>query len=829
VRNIAASVNSSAVERRFNGDAQSRDLPRAARRSRLIASAFIIYAAVFTLLAFSGWEPAAVRRNVLNGALIPVALMVIVALWAAMRAPHSDPRTRRGWQMLLAANVARLASVVAGILLRVFIATPPSVAIDDALALMFFPLCFIAMLNFVSPPASSVARIHYLLDATIVLLGSIMTVWYVMGQPIGTGAAWWLDHAVELAYRVGDVMLVMGVFTLLFYAVHSSVRAALTPIAVSAMLLLTGDVLNVWVDQHGAFVPNESLHSLYLWAWLLLGFAAWRYRTAEPTAQPPAYSQHIATLLTAGLPYAAVLGAHGLLFMAVARGDRFDTLLLLVCASTMTMIVIARQYLATRENRLLMQQTLDMANTLRGKDARFRALVQHATDIILVIDANGMLRYVTPSVERLMGYAPDALEGRRLHDLMHRDDDATAAEFIANCLRQPGQPTAVELRYQHADGNWRSFEAIGSNLIDDPDVAGIVINARDVTDRKQLEGQLRHRALHDPLTGLPNRTLFNDRLHQAWARAARRDEPIALLYLDLDRFKSVNDTFGHSVGDHLLVTVARRMSECLRTTDTVARLGGDEFAVILDPVFGTQEALSIAQRIVDYVRQPMDIQGHEIRITPSIGAALTTGSAIEPDHLLRRADAAMYQAKTRGRGRVEVFDPAALPDALTSIELEHDLRSAIEHHELEIVYQPIVEFSTGRMLGVEALIRWNHPTRGLIGPSQFIPASEESGNIGVIGRFVLLESCRQLRRLQQLFPDTAPDFVSVNISPHQISAPDILIDIADALETSGLLPQHISVEVTEHEAIGNIDVAVPILRELREIGVRVAVDDFGVG
>lgn len=356
----------------------------------------------------------------------------------------------------------------------------------------------------------------------------------------------------------------------------------------------------------------------------------------------------------------------------------------------------------------------------------------------------------------------------------------------------------------------------------------------ELAERKRIEAQLRHDAFHDALTDLPNRALFFDRLEHALSLVQRRtarhtlDYQFAVLFLDLDRFKVINDSLGHVVGDQLLKQVASRLSSCVRAGDTVARLGGDEFVILLEDIAGLHEAIEVAQRIHQYLRPPIVLDGHEVFVSVSIGIALSSASYSQASQLLRDADTAMYRAKSRGRGCHEVFDAPMHAQAMRRLQLENDLQRAIERHEFWLCYQPIVCLNTQQICGFEALIRWQHPDQGLISPCEFVPIAEETGLISPIGLWVLQEACQQLQRWQNQMPDL-PLTMSVNLSAKQFSQPDLIPKIEQLLAEAGLQGRHLKLEITESVLIENAKLAADILQQLQDRQIEICIDDFGTG
>jgi diguanylate cyclase (GGDEF)-like protein/PAS domain S-box-containing protein len=464
---------------------------------------------------------------------------------------------------------------------------------------------------------------------------------------------------------------------------------------------------------------------------------------------------------------------------------------------------------------------------LRASEERFRSLVQNSSDVISIVDADGGVRYHSESVRRVLGYDPAELVDGDPLTLVHLDDRERVARFVAQAALRPGVTAAETWRVRHRDGTWLHSETVAANLLEDPNVRGLVLNTRDVSDRKELEAQLVHQAFHDGLTGLANRTLFTERVEHALARAAPGD--LAVLFIDLDDFKHVNDSLGHAAGDQLLVAAARRLQGCLRPTDVAARLGGDEFAVLLERVTDADGAATVAGRVLDTLHQPFGLNGRTIPIKASLGVATGRPGADQADELLRNADVAMYAAKAGGKDRYELFRPDMHEDMLQRLELEAELRHVADRDQLVLHYQPIIELVSGRITRVEALVRWDHPVKGLLPPPAFIPLAEEQGLIGPIGNWVLLQACLQARRWQDQFPDAPPLSVHVNLSGRQLEEQRLVGEVAQALETSRLSPRQLTLEITESVLVSDVEAMSTRLRELKGLGVLLAIDDFGTG
>ncbi len=464
---------------------------------------------------------------------------------------------------------------------------------------------------------------------------------------------------------------------------------------------------------------------------------------------------------------------------------------------------------------------------LHESEKRFRSLVQNSSDMILIIDANAVPFYASPSVERIMGYSVEFLISAGILSLVHPDDLPRGAQSLAAVIEQPGVHPTAELRFRHADGSWRYIEMVAANLLDDPAVHGIVYNVRDITERRALEEQMRHQAFHDPLTGLANRVLFVDRLAHALERTRRTRGSVAVLFVDVDNFKAINDAFGHGVGDELLSGIARRIGDVLCPGDTAARFGGDEFTLLLEDVTPS-EAVAVGERIVTALRLPFELVGRDVFVEVSVGVAVSVTDEETVDGLLRDADAAMYVAKSRGKARVELYDRSMYVSMHDRVELLADMQRAIELEQFIVQYQPTFELRRGQLVGAEALVRWNHPTRGMIPPLEFIPLAEEGGVIHALGAWVLREACAQLRCWQEKYPQDPPLHMAVNVSGHQLQ-PGFVAEVKNVLAGSNIDPSTLILEVTESVMMRDIPSTVALLEQLKAIGVRLAIDDFGTG
>jgi diguanylate cyclase (GGDEF)-like protein/PAS domain S-box-containing protein len=463
---------------------------------------------------------------------------------------------------------------------------------------------------------------------------------------------------------------------------------------------------------------------------------------------------------------------------------------------------------------------------LRG-ERRLQALVRNGSDLIGVVSPAGKVLFAAGAVESMLGREASALEGEDLADSLHPDDVPT---LTALCSVGEDESSTRELRLRRCDGTYRICEARATSLLGDELWNGIVLNVRDVTERVALEERLRHQAFHDDLTALPNRVLFNERLEHALVRALRGRRAVSVLIVDLDDFKSINDSLGHPCGDQLLREVAARLDAALRGADTVARLGGDEFGVILDDCATEAEGEEAARRVTRVLAEPFQLAGHCLPVSASVGVARTTGGGVTPSELIRDADLAMYSAKAEEKGSVAVYRDDMYQGAEERLRLKSDLLDAAggDFGQFKLFYQPVVMLDSGAISGLESLLRWCHPTKGMIDPAEFIPIAEETGAIVPLGRWVLREACAAAARWPTA-EDGRPLNLSVNVSARQLRGDALVDHVRAALGASGLAPRRLILEITETQLMRDVDQAVTTLEAVRELGVQVAIDDFGTG
>ena len=792
-------------------------------RSGVLAAMAAVYAGVYLVwLATNEWS-GPVQSATKAFAFLPLHAICALSFLLASRERRLDARVRRALRLIVAGSVCVAIGSVIWATQRHVLGIDPRLSWAN-LFYVAAPSAFLAaVLSFPVARSDRSERWRFLLDVAIVLLGAGIVVGYLQLMPTATdGSARPLEQVVSLAHPLVGMLVLTGI-------VATAMRRPTDPNRRAFVLVIAGMLASVLGDVLSEFVLDAALRwtevlsdGVFAMSYVLLVLGAERYRTApvapademlEPP--PPAAFSPVAVV--------AVCGGYGLLVYVALLSWPSALSNIAVTSALLTMLVLLRLVATARENTRLQGETV-----ARETERRFRSLVQHSSDVITVIDVDSTVRFVSPAVARVFGYQPETLIGTRLTTIIHPDDRARAAASLADAAHKPSVAMAPSAwRVQHRDGAWLFAETLATNLMHDPNVRGIVLNTRDVSERQALERQLTHQAFHDPLTGLANRALFRDRVHHALEVADRQQRRLAVLFLDLDDFKKVNDSLGHGEGDQLLVAAADRLRACARAADTVARLGGDEFAILVEDVTDGTACHVVATRVVEAMGRPFMLSGTEVFVSASVGIASASGGE-NADELLRNADLAMYLAKSRGKGCYEMYEARMHARVLARLELEADLRRAVDNEEMRLRFQPIVELATGALSGVEALVRWQHPTRGLLGPIEFVSLAEETGIVVPLGTWVLREACRQARRWADEHPGRALT-VTVNISSRQLQHADFVDTVRRALGDAGVDPATMVLELTESMLMQHTPQVLERLRALKGLGVRLAIDDFGTG
>ncbi len=786
-------------------------------------AAWVVAAVVASALGAPVWwmaGPAALAPSAAAGAagLVPGAIVTAcLGIQVARGRFLPDADRRIAWAIVVAA----LAYWLSGLPGANGVAGSGALGAALTLALLaVYPAVAVGMTALSRVPIDHGRRVSFVLDQLMVGWAGAMVLWHVLLYPLGrssgAGLLTVVGAAVSPSFDLAMIFLAVVVANMPRLRFPRSVVWLLVPLFACvfatdlsyAVQTLSGRDLDAW---SGVFQG---------WFWIVAAIIWFRLQRGRA---PSDDERPVAGPSFAWLPYAAI--AVAFVVPALASWEDLTMLEQHVPASMLLIgLVLARLAVTARDHAQLVA-----ADEARRTAIRFDSLVQNGSDVVALADVDSRVRYVTRSAERVLGVDPAGLVGTRLTDLLHPDDAATGLAELADVAARPGATIRAEWRMRRPDGSYCETEMALSNMLAIPEVDGIVLTGRDIGDRKALERQLTFQALHDPLTGLANRSLFGDRVEHALARAGRRRGSVAVLFIDLDDFKRINDSHGHGTGDSLLVAAAARVRDALRGGDTAARWGGDEFAVLLEDVDDPASASAVAERIEQALRQPFALDGLEAFVSASIGIAIDGDGALGHEELLRDADVAMYVAKARGKQRCETFHPSMHEEVSDRLELEADLRHAVERHEFEVHYQPVWATDTRQMVGVEALVRWRHPRRGLVLPGEFIGVAEETGLIVQIGRRVLHEACHQAVAWDRLGGAVAGLALAVNLSPRQLREPDLVEAVAEELDASGLRPDRLNLEITESVLVDDSAAIVELLERLKSIGVRISVDDFGTG
>jgi diguanylate cyclase (GGDEF)-like protein/PAS domain S-box-containing protein len=751
----------------------------------------------------------------------PAALVsVVIAAVTARHTPRGALRT--AWIALATALALYLCGVV--------IATSswlrghdPFPGPADIFYCVFYVALSLAALFLIRAGSVRVPWIQLSLDATIFTVGFGAFFWFLVIRPAASHAEMdLLKEVLSQAYVGLDciLLLMLGVLLLTGAGSAGGWRVPVLLLIGFAMMFL-GDILWSLAKVRGYYLPGQFQDVLYLCCYAPLA-AAGREQMRTSAVAVRAMS-NASDALARSLPYAAMLAAF-LVLAYFARGDiNGPATLMTTIVFALTLLLMVRQAVVLRGDALVRER-----RAARMVEARYASLIANASDVIMIVAANGELRFASPASKRTLGFRPEEITGKSLPDLWGGEDGEKLRSFLAEvAATSSGTVGPIELRIER-DNQHYVIESVGSNLTEDPAVQGLALNFRDISERKALEEQLRQLAFHDPLTLLANRNLFRDRVQHALTLAQRGQSSVAVMFLDLDNFKNINDSLGHDAGDEMLQAVAQRIVKTTRSSDTVARLGGDEFAVLLEGIATKSEVERLADALIETLDLPFALSGTEVRVGASIGVAFSTAEA-GAETLLSNADIAMYHAKAAGKNRHITFQ-AQMQDKLHErLRLEADIGRALANQEFFLEYQPIVDLGTRSLLGVEALVRWRHPEAGVLMPARFIQVVEECGQIDKLGRWVLRHACRDMCSWRKGIAGGTGLRLAVNISARHLQHGELVQDVAQALHESGLEAGNLVIELTESTIMYNTDANLQRFHRLKALGVRLAIDDFGTG
>jgi diguanylate cyclase (GGDEF)-like protein/PAS domain S-box-containing protein len=777
--------------------------------------------AIYMVASILGWWEA-----VGNGILDYVAFeaLIIIANLLFLRSALAQPgRWRRPWLLVSAGLFAALVGSLVSVLYGLTLGYVPSPSWADVFFLALYPLVAAGLMQFPRAVTNPGDAAGFALDAVAVLFGGGMVVAYTLIIPtLEAGLDGLAAQVVAAAYPLGDLLLVFGLLWVVIRRRSLPRDAGIAALVLALLIQVAVDLLFSYESLNGGSGNTTLLNCMAALTWILVAWAGYM-RLRNKSADGVEREISVPGLFAYLVAYLAALVGFAVLLMA-SRGIIGTPLgVMILAAVAVTPLLLARQALALRESG-----TLHELKASHETEERFRSLVTNSSDTIFVTDPDTSILFCTPSAETVFGYAPDDLSKRRLSDIVHPDDIPAMLSLVARCAGQTGGSTRGEWRLCDHEGQWHYTETVVANLLEDPHVHSLVFTSRDIGERVRFQNELQHQAFHDALTGLANRVLFKDRVEHALARAERTGTSVAVLFLDIDDFKLVNDSYGHVMGDHLLVQVAERIGGILRASDTAARLGGDEFAILLEGATDLREACHVAERALDLFENKFSIEAAGLAVSASIGVATCDGLHTSAQELLRDADVAMYSAKAHGKNRLEVFEPEMQAAVYERLELANELSEAVARREFVVFYQPIVEIATELIIGCEALVRWAHPRRGLLQPDAFIQIAEEKGLIVPIGEYVLTQACQQLVDWDEQLGATAMR-MAVNLSPRQLKDPLVVSTVCRALEQSGIDPGRLTLEITETALVEDSYATLARLRDLKALGVRLSIDDFGTG
>ncbi len=746
----------------------------------------------------------------------------LAGAWYAVEAARrtQERRTRFAWRIVCLALLVQALGDGAWTYFEIVGRTTMWDRYSHAQQLLSTPLWLAAVLTFPRGSRSKADAIRFTLDALTVVAAAAMITWRFVLSPLLHGSASADDIAIFTTYTGLDLIALVAAVSMLLQDPGPTLRRSTWWIAVGLMLVsIASSAWNALALRYAPTVAQVT-DVIRIGGYLMIMLGATVGWADAKGMIPVGRGVHLRARFSL-VPYAAVVVGYGLLFVMALRETQAITDLV-VGAVALTALVMARQITAVRENmRLYVEQTA------KETEARFRSLVQHSSDVFAILDQMGIIRYVSPAAERVFGTAVGRMANRTLAELVHEADRGAFEAHFSASLMGSLSTSHIGCRMIRTDGEWMRTEIVATNLLADASVNGIVLTIRDVTERVTLEEHLRHQALHDPLTGLGNRALFQDRVAHGLARAERTNDEVAVVFLDLDNFKEINDSLGHAAGDAVLVHTANRLRTCLRDSDTAARFGGDEFAILLEQTRGEGEVMDVATRISAALGRPLVVEGKDVEIHASIGIARAQPQQ-SADEVLRNADVAMYHAKSRGKSCAVLYEGGMHAAVLDRIEMQADLKKALERNELSLVYQPIVELGTQQIIGAEALVRWNHPYRGTVSPMDFIPLAEETGLIVDIGEWVLQQACTDAVKWP-VSPGQQPATITVNLSARQIVDGNFVDIVAKILASTKLDADRLVLELTESMLVGRSTDTLALLHRIRALGVRLAIDDFGTG
>ena len=825
-------------------------------RLRLLAAATVAFAGLFAL--WLTLRPLGDFGNVAMSDLGMPAAAATAAGLAFLAGARSSGRARTAWFLVGGGLALWSIAEMTWSTYELFLdQESPFPSMADVGYLGAIPLVCAGIVLLASPDRS-LARARTALDGLAIVFAATVVVWHAILLPTYSDSeATILEKVIGGAYPLGDLVLFFGLVVLLSRNRRGRAGAVVTAFAAGLGLFTLADLAYAYLELTEGYSAGSLVDLGWTFGYLLMGYAAAVHAEWRPDYAVELDEQRPVPVWRQAMPLGLVAAMFGFLIAVGSSTPLFDDVPSLIMAGVVLAAVVARQIVVLYDNVALQgalasagevleakveerTAALSGANkrlrseiarrgraeqTLRESEEKYRDLVENISEVIYSLDENGQVTYVSPVVKDIGGYEPSEVIGRSFTEFIHPDDLPSLIESYKKAVS--GHPEPAEYRVPTKSGEVRWVRTSSRPVLRGDRVVGLHAVMVDITERRLAQNQIEYLAYHDGLTGLPNRTLLTDRLTMALAQRRRDGQPLAVMFLDLDRFKLINDTVGHVVGDQLLQGVAERLANIVREGDTVARLGGDEFTVLLPAVSGIDEACEVGRRILERLRQPWILARREFHISASVGIAMYPEDGQDAETLLRSADTAMYRAKDQGQDTLAVFTAAMNAHVQERVRLENDLRQALQRGEFVVHYQPQVRTDTGEIVGMEALLRWRHPKRGLVYPDEFIPVAEETGLIFPLGEWVLRTACAQTKAFQEA--GLPPVRIAVNLSGRQFQNAGLVSLVAKVLKETGLRPQQLELEITEGTAMRDVEFTVKVLNELRGMGVCVSVDDFGTG